>query len=369
MSTCSNCYNGCTEIVSDRCIKYTGIDVPVLGIQTGDSLSFVEQALITFLTATINGTGIKPIIDNTILCTIIKQYLPTCGDITLNDILSAVIKATCNLQQQILIVSQNLEELNADYTIGCLTGVTPSSNTHDIVQAVITKLCLVNSNLGALALELQNQYSSNGVELDNYISNYLATHSSSVNLVSNRMVPFSVVPYFGPLSNFSSTGVGLGDWDRIFLCNGLNGTPDTRGRVLVGVTAVPGGGAYPSQTDPALGNPNYTLNVPLGANGVALSIGQMPQHAHPNTTAVTIISPNPHTHAISPQVPFVSGKVTPTGTGSTGSTTPVNTTLTSADVNLTAATTVTVADQGAGQSHPNFQPGLGCYYIMYIPAP
>ena len=93
----------------------------------------------------------------------------------------------------------------------------------------------------------------------------------------------------------------------------------------------------------------------------------MPQHAHPTSTAVTLISPNPHTHAISPQVPFVTGKVTATGTGSTGSTTPVNTTLTSADVNLTAATTITVADQVGGQSHPNFQPGLGCYYIMYIP--
>lgn len=45
---CSNCYNGCAEITSDQCIRYTGIDVPVLGIKTGDSLSYVEQALITF---------------------------------------------------------------------------------------------------------------------------------------------------------------------------------------------------------------------------------------------------------------------------------------------------------------------------------
>ena len=63
MATYSNCYNGCTEIVSDRCIKYTGIDVPVLGIQTVDSLSYIEQSLITFLTSTLDGTGIKPVID------------------------------------------------------------------------------------------------------------------------------------------------------------------------------------------------------------------------------------------------------------------------------------------------------------------
>jgi hypothetical protein len=65
MSTknCSNCFNGCAEIVSDQCVRYTGVDVPLLGIQHGDSLSYVEQALITFLTAALDGTGIKPTID------------------------------------------------------------------------------------------------------------------------------------------------------------------------------------------------------------------------------------------------------------------------------------------------------------------
>jgi hypothetical protein len=43
---CSNCYNGCTEIVSDKCVKYTGLDVPALGIQNGDSLNFIEASLI-----------------------------------------------------------------------------------------------------------------------------------------------------------------------------------------------------------------------------------------------------------------------------------------------------------------------------------
>ena len=369
MSNCSNCYNGCTEIVSDRCVKYTGIDVPVLGIQTGDSLSFVEQALITFLTSTLDGTGIKPIIDDNIICDVVRQYLPTCGDLSLNDILSAIIKAACTLQDQINAIEGELVELNADYTIGCLEGVTSSSGTHAIVQAIITKLCEVEVNLGALALDLHTNYSSNGAELDAYIANYLATHSSTASSVSNRMVPFSVVLYFGPLSNFSSTGVGLGDWVNIYLCNGINGTPDLRGRVPVGVTAVPGGGSYPTQTDPALGNPNYTLNVPLGTNGVALSVGQMPPHAHPGTSAITAISPNPHTHAIAPQVPFSTGQLTGAGSTSSGATVPVNTTLTAENVTLTANTSVTIGSQGAGESHPNFQPGLGCYYIMYIPAP
>jgi microcystin-dependent protein len=28
---------------------------------------------------------------------------------------------------------------------------------------------------------------------------------------------------------------------------------------------------------------------------------------------------------------------------------------------------VSVGSAGGGLGHPNFQPGLGCYYIMYIP--
>jgi len=372
MSNCTNCFNGCTEIVSDRCVRYTGIDIPALGISTGDTLSYVESSITNFLVPVLTGVGVKPIIDNNIICNTVRQYLPTCTvctGFTLNEVLTAIIKAACNLQVQIDTINTTLNTLNADYTIGCLTGVTASSDTHAIVQAVITKLCLVDSNVTALALDLNTNYSSNGTELDNYIANYLATHSSSSSLISNRMIPYAVVPYFGTLSNFSSTGVGIGNWVNIYLCNGINGTPDLRGRTLVGVTAVPGGGTYPTQTDPALGNPNYVLNTPLGTNGVTLTIGQIPAHAHPGSSAITSISPNPHTHAISPQVPFTSSKVTAIGAGSTGATIPVDTTVNAASVTLTAATTVTVASQGGSESHPNFQPGLGCYYIMYIPAP
>ena len=157
-SNCSNCYNGCTEIVSDRCVKYTGIDVPVLGIKTGDSLSFVEQALITFLTSTLDGTGIKIDLGTTVVCNLVQQYLPTCGDLTIVDISKALIEAACDLQEQVDAIDDTLTILNADYTIGCLTGVTASSDTHAIVQAVITKLCQVQVDLTALALNVRTNY-------------------------------------------------------------------------------------------------------------------------------------------------------------------------------------------------------------------
>jgi hypothetical protein len=225
MSNCSNCYNGCTEIVSDRCVKYTGINVPVLGIQTGDSLSFVEQSLITFLTSALNGTGINPIIDPQIICNLIQANLPTCGDLSLNDILSALIKSTCDLQEQVDIIAADLAILNADYSIGCLSGVTASSDTHAVVQAIINKVCQLQVDLIALALDVTTNYVK-VADLNSLIQYYLSVVSGITTNYYNRMVPYVVETYYGSISGFSVTGVGSGVWQKIYLCNGLNGTPN-----------------------------------------------------------------------------------------------------------------------------------------------
>ena len=194
MSNCTNCYNGCTEIVSDRCVKYTGIDIPTLGIQTGDTLSFVEQALISFLLSTLNGTGIKIDIDSIDVCNLVQKYLPTCGDFTIVDISKALIQAACDLQEQVDVIVEELAVLNADYTIGCLTGVTASSDTHAIVQAVITELCTLRDEFDQLVINLPFTYVALD-DLDDLIQAYL--NSSSNSAISSKMVPYAVLPYFG----------------------------------------------------------------------------------------------------------------------------------------------------------------------------
>jgi len=191
MSNCSNCYNGCTEITSDKCVKYTGIDVPVLGIQTGDSLSYVEQALITFLTSTLDGTGIKIDLTGINVCALVNQYLPTCKDLSIVDISKALIEAACDLQGQVDAIDTTLNTLNADYSIGCLTGVTASSDTHAVVQAVINKLCQIEVDLGALALDLTTNYIKID-DIDTYIAAYLANSGTSTKYY-NRMIPYAVV--------------------------------------------------------------------------------------------------------------------------------------------------------------------------------
>lgn len=369
--SCSNCFNGCTEIVSDRCVRYTGIDVPVLGIKNGDSLSYVEQSLIEFLTAAIDGSGIVIDVPQSMLCNLVKKYLPTCGDLTATVLFQTLIQSVCDLQNQvtvsaenIVIINNELTALEGPYNIDCLTGVTSTSGTHAIVQALITKLCTFIVNVGVTYVKI--------ADIDTYIANYIATAPPSVSKPYTKMIPYVAVPYFGVITgNFDSTGAGINDWIKVFICNGANLTPDLRGRVAVGVNdGTGGGGALNPIVDPnntAAGGltPTYSQSTPAGSNFVALTnVNQLPPHDHPSSTATSVVTEVPHNHAATTII-NTSGSSTgfrhdAAGTASVDSTQ-------GAKTNLTVATTVNIASQGAGAAHSNVQPGIGCYYIMYIP--
>jgi microcystin-dependent protein len=367
MNNCSNCYNGCTEIISDRCIKYTGIDVPVLGIQTGDSLSFVEQALVTFLVSTLDGTGIKIDLGDLDVCALVQKYLPTCGDLSIVDISKALIQAACDLQEQVDAIVAELAILNADYTIGCLEGVTASSDTHAIVQAVITTLCQLKSDFEDLLIDLPNTY----VTIDNLndlIAAYL--NSTTGNLVSNKMVPYAVLPYFGPITFFNSQGAGTGDWDRIFLCNGENGTPDLRGRGLTGaINSVPGG-PLNAAVNPAVStaNPNYSLYDIAGANQISLSETQIPVHTHAN---ILNFNDPLHSHLVGGTLgvlgPRTTGSITAAFDGTNSYKLQSTFVTDSASTGITASLTNVAGPIGGGLPHANIQPVTACYYIQYRP--
>lgn len=394
--SCTNCFNGCAETVSDQCVKYTGIDIPALGISNGDNLLTVENAIINFLVPAINGTGIKPIIDPDIICDIVKGYLPactTCTGFTLNEVLVAIVKSICDIQTQIDAIDATLNTLNADYTIGCLTGVTASSDTHAIVQAVINNLCSLNSAFSILVASLPNTY----VAIANFTT-LIQSYLNSVNylaLAKDRMIPYAAIPYFGPLSNYpavgdslSLTGPGTGYWAKVYLCNGLNGTPDLRGRTLVGVTTGMGGAAFPSGSpvNPATpGVPDYTIStttgLPITEYGdciVTLNVGQIPNHNHPGST-VAITDPE-HFHlmangeATTGSTPLTStnylsaynSNSNPSGYFLNGNnTTPDLAKTRDAATGITA--TPTIAPQGSGDFHNNVQPSRASFYIMYIP--
>lgn len=385
--SCNNCFNGCAETVSDQCIKYTGLAIPELGINNGDTLSSVELAITTYLLDALDGSGIFPIIDQTTICNVISKYLAECAGcdgLSLNELLAAMIKAICDLQGQIDDINEGFAALEDAYTVDCLEGVVADSGTHAILQATIDKLCEVNTSLTGVIASLTTYVTA--AQVDILIADYLVNDPTQ-SLVSNRMVPYSAVPYFGSTSYFDATGAGLGDWVNIYLCNGLNGAPDLRGRVLVGVTTGIPGGAMSPVVNPGGFNPSYTQGTTTGANSVVLNVTQMPSHTH----TVTINNSTAHSHymavgetqtdsdanslyngtfagrndlgLVSRALPLPNDDnfdyelVTIAGTINAGKT---------SDSGIHTHTN-SVSSTGSGLGHENIQPVYATNYIIYIP--
>lgn len=365
MSQCSDCYNGCVNITSDQCIKYTGIDIPSLEISNGDPVGHVIHQLTDFLLSVMNGTGVTPTIDPVILCDYIKSFLPApYTGLTLNDFVTALVRAACSLDQDVTTLENLYTSLQADYTLGCLTGVNANSGTHAILQATITKLCTINTALGALALDVSTNYVRKD-EINAYIANYL-TVIAPANVIRNRMIPYVAVEYYGSVANFDADGKGIGDWEQVYLCNGMNGTPDKRGRLPVGaINGVPSSVILDSEVNPLSDptfNHDYIVGQKEGSNSVILSEAQMPAHTH---TASTVVTDPGHAHPLpitdsdsgGPQLPHYFGvdAINNIGTADTST----NTTGISVSVSN--------ANKGGSGKHDNVPPVLACLYIMYIP--
>ena len=365
--SCESCYNGCVQTVSDECVRYTGINYAALGVETGDNLVSVEQAIMNALVPLLDGTGDAITLSAGDVCALVTGYLTAGLTHTSREWIIALSKGECNLQAQIVAIDNTLAILNANYSIGCLTGVTASSDTHDILQAVITKLCTTVADLAALTLDVDTNYVKLA-DLDALIAAYIASQSGGgSNQQYLKMVPYVAYEYYGSLTNFDGTGAGLNSagFYKVFLCNGLNGTPDRRGRVGVGAIQNVPGGPLDAAVNPANpGNPNYAIFNTAGANTVTLIASQMPSHSHGATaTSTASITPNPHSHTIS-----YLNKGAGDGSNVIGSQVSSNVkTTSSVDLSVAVTTSVTNANTGGGAAHANIQPVIAAYYIMYIP--
>jgi microcystin-dependent protein len=380
--SCDNCFNGCNDISPDKCIKYTGPTISSLDITSGDTMQSVIGKITTNLITSLDGTGVVPIIDDGIICSLLSPYLPPSGTITIVDYTVALILGVCNLQEQVTVNTDALTTLNANYTISCLEGVSSSTDTHDIVQAIITKLCSLNTSFSALVANLPSTYVSLS-NLNTLIQAYLDDISSAT-AVKNKMVPYAAVEYYGPLTYFDLTGAGTGDWEEIYLCNGNNGTPDKRGRVAVGTTIGMGGGAFSATVDPGIaGNPNYALYGTGGDNTIVLTQSHMPAHSH--STSVSLTDPS-HFHYVAGNTRSAGSSGLVDVSASTyvasfvdsgvsdnykyqflGTSTAASIGRSSvASTGITAS--VTNPSVGGGTAHSNIQPVLACHYIIHIPS-
>jgi microcystin-dependent protein len=378
--SCTNCFTGCDGVTSDQCVKYTGVDIEALDIHTGDTLSHINSSLTTFLLSALDGTGIVPDIDATI-CTLIQNYLPSSPTLNAVDLISALINASCELQTQIDTINTELDVLNESYNVDCL--IPTGTDTHSVVQAVITKLCTVSANLTALTTELRTQYVKI-VDINNYINQYMIINST-VDTMSAKMVPYTAIEYYGTLDVFSMSGVGmdktlegLGDWTNVYLCNGDNGTPDKRGRIPIGVTDNIGVLPFDPIVEPGINsNPHYTLSLTYGSNFVTLVPLNMPVHTHVATPTITdpthfhyefnsdstsgsrVNGTNYSNVDVSDESTSTNYEINGSSTGPSLGKTSLSSTGISA--------TVLNANAGGDVHHLNVPPVLACYYIMYIP--
>lgn len=367
-NNCSNCYNGCTQICSDKCVKYTGVDVPVLGIQNGDSLSYVEQSIIGFLTSTLDGTGIFPVVPPTDICPSLQAELDDCNPLSLNNYLTGIVKFLCSLEEQITNSGgQGGGGSGVTYDLNCIAGTisTPDpTSTEAVLQAVIDKVCLLAEDLTNFITFVDNTYVKIS-EINTYIENYIQNDPSQ-QLIANRMVPFSIVAGSGGsafLNNFDASGAGVGDWVRIFLCNGNNGTPDLRGRALIGTNdGSMLGPAMSPIVEPSSTNPTYSIGSTNGLNAVALVTGELPAHTH------SVTDPE-HTHTFPARNGTVVGDYIQSAGGGAPNddTKQIQSTASPNNITSSSATNISIDATGGGQAHINYQPGLGVYYIIYIP--
>lgn len=383
MSSCEGCFNGCTNIVSDRCVKYTGAPITQWDIDTGAPLSEVEDKIFSYLITVLSGTGIEPVIPSQNLCALISQWLPS-GDVNLVNILIALSTAVCDLQSQINVIDGQITALEADYTVSCLSGVTASSGTHAILQATITKLCDVYNSVLTLQSNLNGYVKK--TDLDARIQAYLDTLGSDK--MYTKMVPYVAVEYYNDLSGyptapndfFDATGAGHGVWEYVYLCNGLNGTPNKKGRIPIGCTSMLG--PEDPIVTPGGGNPTYNdYGDTQGSNTVTLGIANMPSHNHLATSEVTDLG---HRHLFVSDVNAAAGgsyeiytPTTPSGNfGFDSFVNPYLRHLYTKSVNnqadqeyqTTGITVETVVQaKGSGLAHSNIPPVMACYYIMYIP--
>jgi len=125
-------------------------------------------------------------------------------------------------------------------------------------------------------------------------------------------------------------------------------------------------------------NPTYSLGSTTGFNSIGITISQLPEHTH---IATSVVTDPTHSHFTFSAAELVSGaSVISTsisagkllsGAGDVSYTMVGDVSLPTLSPTSAEATGITVnttnATEGSDQEHINYQPALGCYYIMYIP--
>lgn len=353
---CTNCFENCGDNhTSDRCVEYTGDPIPSLNICKGDNLSIVETAIINGLISSLNGTGIT-LGDITLAnCPYLLQKFIGKNP-TLINFIQLLIDSECELKALIDAINTQLGS-TATFSTGCLSGLPAKPTPNDILQALILDYC----NIKGLVTAFPTTYVKLS-DLTNLVTQIIAnlglTGGSTAIQYANYIPLKTAMPYFGDLSGFDNTGKGLAASGLLglFLCNGLNGTPDLRGRSIVGAIKNVPGGSIDAAVDPSIAinpNTNYAVFDRFGENYHLLTTSEIPAHTH------TVNDPG-HKHTQTVFQAINNGGPVPVGFANT------NNNLTGSYFTLNATTGITLASTGNGNRHYNVQPSIAALWIIRL---
>jgi microcystin-dependent protein len=354
MACNTNCFINCDNPTSDQCVIYTGPDIPAFGICQGDQLSSVEVVLLQELQSALEGTGIEPegvTLEN---CSwLADQFIGK--DPNLSNLLQLIVDSSCSLKGMIDSINAKLAPQLTSFNTLCLQGLPANPTSNDILQSVITLVCTTNNTITTLP-DIYVKNSDLTSLIQQQIALYL-TNSSSGQVEYYQYFPLKVAfPYFGDLSGFDSTGKGLdaSGMKNLYIANGLNGTPDLRGRTIVGAVRNVPGAALDAAVDPTNpNNPNWASGDRNGENTHSLTTNEIPSHTHG-------VNDPGHTHSVlrgdsySGHGDQGSGRVgggqgnNPQTSATTGS----------------SKTGITLASVGGSQAHNNVQPSIAANWII-----
>lgn len=353
---CTNCLQNCGgQSTSDQCIEYTGDDIPLLGICSGDQLSKVEAAVITALLTSLDGTGIEPTDVTLENCPWLKQQFIG-KDPTLANFLQLLIDAECSLKEMIDAISSTNTD-NPVFVTTCLSGLPTNPTPTQVLQALTQDYCALKQVVNQIpATYVKN---SDLPTLVSQILTAMGITGGSTSIQYAQYIPLkTILPYYGDLGNFDNTGKGLASvgFQGLYLCNGSNDTPDVRGRTFVGAVRNVPGGTLDAAVDPSLAynpNTNYTLGDRFGENYHTLTTSEIPTHTHG-------VTDTGHTHTISVFLDD-KGKTgglvdSPADRGHGSSTQSTN----------SASTGISINSAGGGAFHNNIQPSMAVYYIIRL---
>lgn len=364
MVSCNDCLdNNCPEVTSDGCVKYTGDPIPILGICTGDTLSKVEEVVINALLTSLDGTGITPANVTLANCPWLLLQFGTKNP-TLSNLLQLLIDSNCTLKGLVDALQTQIAGANAVFDLGCLASSLPANAApNQILQGLITAFCATSHTV----TQIPGTYVQT-TDLTSLVTTILqnlgliggSSGPAAPIQYSQYFPPNVAMPYFGSLSVFDNTGAGLPavGFQNLFLCNGVNGTPDLRGRTIVGAIRNVPGGTLDSAVDPSNPlnpNTNYGVGDRFGESSHRLVTLELPAHTHS-------ISDPGHSHVMGNGVLASTNFGPYKGVGNNGA----GGLLFLNSTNIATTGIIGTNQAGGGDIHNNVQPSAAAYWVIRL---